>query len=152
MHIIWIQILRKNCAGRFSTIRGNIPWTISVYNLNRYPQEKLCWTIQCYSVFQANELLFGGRRITAMEAYQLGLVSHVFWPTALMQEVIPRAQHMANCSAKVSSHFYTAFLFPFQFIFLSLWCIESTFHNMLYFSNLGVQDLEMIVVCTSSSN
>ncbi|KAK7115390.1 testis-specific chromodomain protein Y 2-like [Littorina saxatilis] len=49
----------------------------------------------------ANELLFGGRRITAMEAYQLGLVSHVFWPTAFMQEVIPRAQNMASCSAKV---------------------------------------------------
>ena len=50
---------------------------------------------------QANELLFGGRRITALEAYQLGLVSHVFWPTAFMQEVIPRAQNMASCSAKV---------------------------------------------------
>ena len=51
---------------------------------------------------QANELLFGGRRITALEAYQLGLVSHVFWPTAFMQEVIPRAQNMASCSAKVT--------------------------------------------------
>ncbi|CAG5118081.1 unnamed protein product [Candidula unifasciata] len=48
----------------------------------------------------ANELLFGGRKITAMEAYQLGLVSQVFWPTLIMQEVIPRAQNMATCSAK----------------------------------------------------
>ncbi|BFZ13279.1 hypothetical protein BsWGS_16317 [Bradybaena similaris] len=48
----------------------------------------------------ANELLFGGRKITAMEAYQLGLVSQVFWPTLMMQEVIPRAQNMATCSAK----------------------------------------------------
>ncbi|XP_076470408.1 uncharacterized protein LOC143300542 [Babylonia areolata] len=49
----------------------------------------------------ANELLFGGRRITALEAYQLGLVSQVFWPTTLMQEVIPRAQKMAKGSPRV---------------------------------------------------
>ncbi|RUS75821.1 hypothetical protein EGW08_016413, partial [Elysia chlorotica] len=48
----------------------------------------------------ANELLYGGRKITAMEAYQLGLVSQVFWPTLMMQEVIPRAENMATCSAK----------------------------------------------------
>ncbi|KAH9515532.1 Chromodomain Y-like protein 2 [Bulinus truncatus] len=48
----------------------------------------------------ANELLYGGRKITAMEAYQQGLVSQVFWPTLMMQEVIPRAQNMANSSAK----------------------------------------------------
>ncbi|KAK0046374.1 chromodomain Y-like protein 2 isoform X1 [Biomphalaria pfeifferi] len=48
----------------------------------------------------ANELLYGGRKITAMEAYQQGLVSQVFWPTLMMQEVIPRTQNMANCSAK----------------------------------------------------
>lgn len=53
-------------------------------------------------MFQANELLYGGRKITAMEAYQLGLVSQVFWPTLMMQEVIPRAQNMAACSAKVT--------------------------------------------------
>ena len=56
---------------------------------------------------QANELLFGGRKITAMEAYNLGLVSQVFWPTLMMQEVIPRAQNMATCSAKVG--FFTLF-------------------------------------------
>lgn len=48
----------------------------------------------------ANELLYGGRKITAMEAYQLGLVSQVFWPTLMMQEVIPRAENMATSSAK----------------------------------------------------
>ncbi|CAL1532298.1 unnamed protein product [Lymnaea stagnalis] len=48
----------------------------------------------------ANELLYGGRKITAMEAYQQGLISQVFWPTLMMQEVIPRAQNMAACSAK----------------------------------------------------
>nr|KAG5712936.1 hypothetical protein BaRGS_021730 [Batillaria attramentaria] len=73
------------------------------------PYAQLSQTPECCSSFtlplalglaSANELLFGGRRITALEAYQLGLVSHVFWPTALMQEVIPRTQNMANCSAK----------------------------------------------------
>ena len=51
---------------------------------------------------QANELLLAGRKITALEAYQIGLVSQVFWPTSMMQEVMPRLQQMANTSAKVS--------------------------------------------------
>ncbi|KAH3775126.1 hypothetical protein DPMN_176523 [Dreissena polymorpha] len=49
----------------------------------------------------ANELLIGGRKITAIEACQLGLVSQVYWPTSMMQEVIPRIQHMALLSGKV---------------------------------------------------
>jgi enoyl-CoA hydratase/carnithine racemase len=51
--------------------------------------------------FQANELLIGGRKITAIEACQLGLVSQVFWPTSIMQEVIPRIENMALQSGKV---------------------------------------------------
>ncbi|XP_052816190.1 chromodomain Y-like protein 2 isoform X1 [Mya arenaria] len=49
----------------------------------------------------ANELLIGGRKITAIEACQLGLVSQVYWPTSMMQEVIPRVQQMAQLSGKV---------------------------------------------------
>ncbi|OWF34766.1 chromodomain Y-like protein [Mizuhopecten yessoensis] len=48
----------------------------------------------------ANELLIAGRKITAIEACQLGLVSQVFWPTSIMQEVIPRIQNMASMSGK----------------------------------------------------
>ncbi|XP_033755420.1 chromodomain Y-like protein 2 isoform X2 [Pecten maximus] len=48
----------------------------------------------------ANELLIAGRKITAIEACQLGLVSQVFWPTTIMQEVIPRIQNMASMSGK----------------------------------------------------
>ncbi|KAK3085554.1 hypothetical protein FSP39_005260, partial [Pinctada imbricata] len=48
----------------------------------------------------ANELLIGGRRITAIEACNLGLVSQVFWPTSMMQEVIPKVQSIALNSAK----------------------------------------------------
>ena len=51
--------------------------------------------------FQANELLLGGRKLTAIEAYQIGLVSQVFWPTSMMQEVIPRIQNMASFSSRV---------------------------------------------------
>ncbi|KAL5021215.1 hypothetical protein ScPMuIL_000370 [Solemya velum] len=47
-----------------------------------------------------NELLIGGRKITAIEACQLGLVSQVLWPTSMMQEVIPRIQNMALLSGK----------------------------------------------------
>lgn len=46
-------------------------------------------------------MLLAGRKLTALEAYQLGLVSQVFWPTSLMQEVMPRVQNMAAQSAKV---------------------------------------------------
>ncbi|KAJ8302845.1 hypothetical protein KUTeg_019241 [Tegillarca granosa] len=47
-----------------------------------------------------NELLIAGRKITAIEACTLGLVSQVFWPTSIMQEVIPRVQNMALQSGK----------------------------------------------------
>jgi chromodomain protein Y len=50
---------------------------------------------------QANELLLCGRKITAVQACQAGLVSQVFWPTNMMQEVIPRVQSIASQSAKV---------------------------------------------------
>lgn len=53
--------------------------------------------------FQANELLLGGRKVTAIEACQLGLVSQVLWPTSMMQEVIPKIQNIALNSAKVTS-------------------------------------------------
>lgn len=42
-----------------------------------------------------------GRKITAQEASQIGLVSQVFWPTSMMQEVIPRVQQMAQMSPEV---------------------------------------------------
>ena len=47
-------------------------------------------------------MLVGGRKITAIEACQLGFVSQVYWPTSMMQEVIPRVQHMALVSGKVT--------------------------------------------------
>ena len=59
--------------------------------------------ITFFSSQQANELLIGGRKITAIEACQLGLVSQVYWPTSMMQEVIPRVQHMALLSGKVGN-------------------------------------------------
>ncbi|XP_077983009.1 chromodomain Y-like protein 2 [Glandiceps talaboti] len=48
----------------------------------------------------ANEMLLAGRKLTALEACQKGLVSQVFWPTSFMQEVIPRLQNMAAASGK----------------------------------------------------
>ncbi len=51
--------------------------------------------------FQANDVLLGGRKLTALEAHHIGLVSQVFWPTSLMQEVVPRIQNMASFSSKV---------------------------------------------------
>jgi len=60
------------------------------------------------SVLQANELLIGCRKITAIEACQLGLVSQVYWPTSMMQEVIPRIQQMALLSSKVKQSWHYA--------------------------------------------
>ena len=52
---------------------------------------------------QSSEVLLAGRRMTAMEACQCGLVSQVFWPTSLMQEVVPRLRHMADNHAPMVS-------------------------------------------------
>lgn len=52
--------------------------------------------------FQANEMLFCGRKLTAQEACSRGLVSQVFWPTTFNQEVMLRVKEMASCSAVVS--------------------------------------------------
>ena len=52
---------------------------------------------------QANELLLCGHKITALQACQAGLLSQVFWPTNMMQEVIPRVQNLASQSARVLS-------------------------------------------------
>lgn len=52
--------------------------------------------------FQANEMLFCGRKLTAQEACSRGLVSQVFWPTTFNQEVMLRVKEMASCSGVVS--------------------------------------------------
>ena len=46
-------------------------------------------------------MLYGGRKLTALEACTGGLVSQVLWPTTFMQEVIPRVQSMVTGSLKV---------------------------------------------------
>ncbi|XP_071484813.1 chromodomain Y-like protein 2 [Diadema antillarum] len=48
----------------------------------------------------AGEMLYAGRKLTALEACACGLVSHTFWPTSFMQEVIPRVQRIASQSGK----------------------------------------------------
>ena len=52
-------------------------------------------------------MLLAGRKLTAIEAYQIGLVSQVFWPTSLMQEVTPRVHHMSTYSTKVILSMHT---------------------------------------------
>ncbi|ELU14698.1 hypothetical protein CAPTEDRAFT_122924, partial [Capitella teleta] len=51
---------------------------------------------QTMGLAMSSEVLMAGRKITAMEANQCGFVSQVFWPTAFMQEVIPRLQQMVS--------------------------------------------------------
>ncbi|KAL3860198.1 hypothetical protein ACJMK2_010355 [Sinanodonta woodiana] len=69
--------------------------------LGQTPEGCATYTLpQAMGMAMANELLMGSRKITAIEACQLGLVSQVFWPTSMMQEVIPRIQNMAVLSSK----------------------------------------------------
>ena len=50
----------------------------------------------------ANELLLAGRRLTAREALQRGLVSDLIFPKNFEQEVILRCARMSSQSAMVS--------------------------------------------------
>ncbi|XP_061622048.1 chromodomain Y-like protein 2 isoform X1 [Phyllopteryx taeniolatus] len=56
---------------------------------------------QILGVALANEMLFCGRKLTAQEACNRGLVSQVFWPTTFNQEVMLRVKEMASCNAVV---------------------------------------------------
>ncbi|XP_077420788.1 chromodomain Y-like protein 2 [Vanacampus margaritifer] len=56
---------------------------------------------QILGVALANEMLFCGRKLTAQEACNRGLVSQVFWPTTFNQEVMLRVKEMASCNAAV---------------------------------------------------
>ncbi|XP_041376692.1 chromodomain Y-like protein 2 [Gigantopelta aegis] len=75
----------------------HLPYT----QLSQTPEGCVSYTLPlAVGPAMSSELLFAGRKLTALEAQQLGLVSQVFWPTSLMQEVIPRVQYMAMHSAK----------------------------------------------------
>lgn len=50
---------------------------------------------------QANEMLLGGRKLTAQEACGKGLVSQVFWPGTFTQEVMVRIKELASCNPAV---------------------------------------------------
>ncbi|CAC5412350.1 CDY [Mytilus coruscus] len=89
-----MSVRQSECAYRYKEI--------VVKKCNRYTQIWLNTHSKLKNCLnpQANELLIGGRKITAIEACQLGLVSQVFWPTSIMQEVIPRIENMALQSGK----------------------------------------------------
>lgn len=46
-------------------------------------------------------MLLRGRKITALEAHQIGLITQVFLPENLMGGVIARVENLAQQSAKV---------------------------------------------------
>ncbi|XP_071785328.1 chromodomain Y-like protein 2 [Asterias amurensis] len=48
----------------------------------------------------ACDLLYSGRRMTALEACASGLVSQVLWPNSFMREVIPRVKVISGNSVK----------------------------------------------------
>lgn len=58
--------------------------------------------VQTCSALQANGLLLEGRRLTATEAHEFGLVTQVLWPSLFMEEVIPRVRSMASRPLQVS--------------------------------------------------
>lgn len=56
----------------------------------------------CVFVLQANEMLLGGRRLTAQEACSKGLVSQVLWPGTFTQEVMLRVKELVAVDSQVS--------------------------------------------------
>lgn len=53
-------------------------------------------------LFQANELLLSGRKLTAQEACCKGLVSQVLWPGTFTQEVMLRIKELVTVDSLVS--------------------------------------------------
>lgn len=53
-------------------------------------------------MFQANELLLSGRKLTAQEACSKGLVSQVLWPGTFTQEVMLRIKELVTVDSLVS--------------------------------------------------
>lgn len=53
-------------------------------------------------MFQANELLLSGRKLTAQEACSKGLVSQVLWPGTFTQEVMVRIKELVTVDSLVS--------------------------------------------------
>ncbi|KAM6962514.1 chromodomain Y-like protein [Aplochiton taeniatus] len=52
-------------------------------------------------VASANEMLLGGRKLTAQEACAKGLVSQVLWPGTFTQEVMLRIRELVSCNSDV---------------------------------------------------
>lgn len=52
-------------------------------------------------MLQANELLLGGRKLTAQEACLKGLVSQVLWPATFTQEVMLRIKELVAVDSQV---------------------------------------------------
>uniref|UniRef100_S4RCC2 Chromodomain Y like n=1 Tax=Petromyzon marinus TaxID=7757 RepID=S4RCC2_PETMA len=49
----------------------------------------------------ANEVLFCGRKLTALQACEMGLVSEVLWSSTFSQEVVVRVKELASCQLTV---------------------------------------------------
>lgn len=71
------------------------------------PHDPLC-------SLQANEMLLGGRKLTAQEACGKGLVSQVFWPGTFTQEVMVRIKELASCNPAVCAMSVPTSLQQFQ--------------------------------------
>ncbi|CAM9560815.1 unnamed protein product [Lampetra planeri] len=49
----------------------------------------------------ANEVLFCGRKLTALQACEMGLVSQVLWSSTFSQQVLERVKELASCQLTV---------------------------------------------------
>ena len=57
----------------------------------------------CASYFQANEVLMGGRKLTAAEAYERGLVTRIFNQDEFKQKVKETVGELAKMPPQVSN-------------------------------------------------
>ena len=64
----------------------------------------------CFSR-QFGLLLYEGRRLTATEAQETGLVDDVLWPASFREDLMPRVQTFTAQSSEVTIHFFLRILY-----------------------------------------
>lgn len=76
---------------------------LAAVSLRHHPPPQLAPFFFSPLVFlQANEMLLGGRKLTAQEACSKGLVSQVLWPGTFTQEVMLRVKELVAVDPLVS--------------------------------------------------
>lgn len=66
------------------------------------------------SLLQTNELLLGGRTLTASEALRAGLVTRVLWPDRFQGELLPSLKSMSEQSSQVTIFCLVSYVYMYM--------------------------------------